>query len=448
MSDKNRVLWTDGLFLQANHFQQQERYFEHQLHTAHKTLAPFYQGLSTLEICQTSLSQGVFRLNAIAGCLSDGCFFNAPHHADLPSHLNLTAEHVGKTVYLSLSTPGAFGDQLQLESDTKEQKRYVAKSIETRNVFEAESNIEALEVAQENLQLHVANHAPEGFSVLKIAKINEVDSLGQVHLDTHFEPARIVINDSNFLNTILRDIINLIDQKLQQNYQRAMQATQKASQFNDFMLMQACQRHRGLIEHLAHHSAHHPEKMYLALIALLGDLEFLAGPNKTKRQPQYQHFDLFTTFTRLFENISQILSISTEQFAVQIELQAQSPIKRVAHVRDRSLLTQSRLILCVRANLPSATLVKHVLSTIKIGSDFQLEHIIKYNLPGVGLAPLTQCPSELPAYNDFVYLELQIKGYEQWEQVVQSQTLAIYCPENLPGFEAELWAIKLARGNV
>ena len=50
MSSNNRVVWSEGLFLRPQHFQQQTRYFERYVEGRGRTLRAHSWGLSEFEI--------------------------------------------------------------------------------------------------------------------------------------------------------------------------------------------------------------------------------------------------------------------------------------------------------------------------------------------------------------------------------------------------------------
>lgn len=44
----DKVIWTEGLFLRPQHFQQMERYLEHYAHAGRRAAQPFCWGFETL----------------------------------------------------------------------------------------------------------------------------------------------------------------------------------------------------------------------------------------------------------------------------------------------------------------------------------------------------------------------------------------------------------------
>ena len=69
MGWENKVVWGEGLFLQPQHLQQQERYFERLVRTSTAGLSPFSYGLTKLDIDTDLLALGKFAVRNAAGIL-------------------------------------------------------------------------------------------------------------------------------------------------------------------------------------------------------------------------------------------------------------------------------------------------------------------------------------------------------------------------------------------
>ena len=60
MSWDNKVLWTEGLFLQPHHFQQADRYNESLIAGLARRISPYMWGISQLEMDEEVLKIGQF----------------------------------------------------------------------------------------------------------------------------------------------------------------------------------------------------------------------------------------------------------------------------------------------------------------------------------------------------------------------------------------------------
>src|SRR5678816_708273 len=67
MSAHNRVVWSEGLFLQPQHFQQQDRYFERYIETRCHPLVPYSWGFTEIEFERDFLKIGKVGLRRLTG---------------------------------------------------------------------------------------------------------------------------------------------------------------------------------------------------------------------------------------------------------------------------------------------------------------------------------------------------------------------------------------------
>lgn len=78
MSWDNKVVWGEGLFLQPQHFQQQDRYFDRLVRDSTMGLRPFAWGLTELSLDNDLLTLGKFAVRSAAGILPDGTPSGSP----------------------------------------------------------------------------------------------------------------------------------------------------------------------------------------------------------------------------------------------------------------------------------------------------------------------------------------------------------------------------------
>src|SRR6201996_5160499 len=107
MSSNNRVVWSEGLFLRPQHFQQQTRYFERYVEGRARELCPHSWGFTHLEIERDLLSIGKLGLRRAAGVFPDGTPFSMPDDDPLPSPLELSSQTRDQKVFLAIPCPKA-----------------------------------------------------------------------------------------------------------------------------------------------------------------------------------------------------------------------------------------------------------------------------------------------------------------------------------------------------
>ena len=103
MSAYNKVVWSEGLFLQPQHFQQQDRYFERYVESALPALVPLqlgvHRGRARTRPARASASSALRRA---AGVFPDGTPFRMPDDDPLPAPLDIGAQVRDQIVYLAV----------------------------------------------------------------------------------------------------------------------------------------------------------------------------------------------------------------------------------------------------------------------------------------------------------------------------------------------------------
>src|SRR3954465_13310665 len=97
-----KVIWSEGLFLQQHHFQQADRHHEDHARALSANLRPFPWGVTEMEINRDLLKLGRFSLTRCSGVLPDGTPFSIPNEADLPVPLDLPPDGRDFRVFLTL----------------------------------------------------------------------------------------------------------------------------------------------------------------------------------------------------------------------------------------------------------------------------------------------------------------------------------------------------------
>ena len=92
MSAHNRVIWSEGLFLQPQHFQQQDRYFERYVETRCQALVPLQLGLHRDRVRARFPEHRQVRAAALAGVFPDGTPFRMPDDDPLPAPIDIGAQ--------------------------------------------------------------------------------------------------------------------------------------------------------------------------------------------------------------------------------------------------------------------------------------------------------------------------------------------------------------------
>ena len=78
MSHRSKVVWSEGLFLRPQHFQQHDRYLERYLQVRSDALRSHGWGFSELRLDRDLLRLGKVAINSAQGVFPDGTPFSMP----------------------------------------------------------------------------------------------------------------------------------------------------------------------------------------------------------------------------------------------------------------------------------------------------------------------------------------------------------------------------------
>lgn len=133
MSWNNRVVWSEGMFIGTQHFQQHDRYLENLIDARSRPLSAGAWGFSELLIDQGLLAQGKLAIVSARGLLPDGTPFNIPQDDLAPSPLNIDDNLRDGLVYLALPLKRAGARDTVDEGEPLGAARYLSQVREVRD---------------------------------------------------------------------------------------------------------------------------------------------------------------------------------------------------------------------------------------------------------------------------------------------------------------------------
>ena len=444
MGWENKVVWSEGLFLQPQHLQQQDRYTERLVRASTAGLRPFAWGLTSLEIDRDLLGLGKFATRALSGILPDGTPFAAPGDVDSPKPIDLPENARNSIVYLVLPTrqPGVV--ETAPADVTETVARYFSTEHEAGDTNASYQSNATVPVARLRLRFALEGEARQGLSEIGLARIVEVRSDKSVVLDDNYIPPVLLSNASSVLAGFVSHVQGLVHHRAEALAGRVSEtATRGAAEIADFLLLQLCNRTEPVLNHMAATIGQlHPESFYRYAVALAGELATFTEPRKRPATyPPYRHEDLTATFRPVMAAIRQSLSAVLEQTAVPVPLQERKYGIRVAPITDASLVTDATWVLVVTAQMPAETLRRNLPNQIKIGPVEQIRELISVALPGIAIRALPVAPRQLPYYSGASYFELD-RSSPYWAALSRSGGAALHLSGEFPGLNMECWAIR------
>jgi len=444
MSDNNRVVWSEGLFLRPQHFQQQERYLEAYIEGRAGALRQFAWGVTELEIERDLLAIGKLGLRRARGIFPDGTPFVMPDIDPLPTPLEVGTQIRDQVVHLALPLRKAGATLSTRASGTTEVTRFRHRDHQTRDVMSDVASAVDLEVASINARLMPQSEPSEDFAQIPVAHVIECRADKRVVLDDKlFIPTALTCSAAERLATFMSELQGVLHQKGEALAAVAVASGRGgAAEIAGFLTLQIVNRYEPVISHLASTARCHPEELYRVLLEIAGELATLTRDSRRPAKfPGYRHDALRATFDPLIDAVRAALSVEQQQAAVPIPLVQKKYGISVGTVADRTLFDSAVFVLAARADMPSEELRRRLPAQLKIGSVEKIRDIVMAATPGITIQAMAVAPRQIPYHAGFTYFELD-RNNDMWRTLKSSGGIALHQAGDLPNLALEFWAIR------
>jgi len=450
MLPTQRVAWVEGMLMEPQHFQQQERYLENIFHSRISELGAWNWGLSELEIDHELLAQGKFAIRRAKGVFPDGTVFSMPDRDPLPAPLDL---HDLQNQLVCLAIPldmpgnayidltGNGGGSRYRAVDTEVQDRNLLPSFAEGNTRQAMLQLGAL---QSRLCLKESCCGAE--SVLPIAMLGERRPEGGITLDGKILPVMIDFRATGWLYDVTAELLGLISQRLVTV--RLPDAHYSGGGMNEvleLMLLQLLNEYYLSIHHLLSQPKVHPERLFLMLLGLLGRLTIIPGSESLheRQDLRYLHEQPGQCFFALFAALRRALSLVIESPAVALPFRSNG--NNLYLCQNDAQLHIERLIFAVSADVPGDMLRSDFPAQIKLGPVEKIAKLVELQLPGARLNAMSAPPRHIPYYPDSVYFEVEPTD-PLCQEMLSCAAIALSIVGDFPSLRFNVWGLRPGRG--
>lgn len=438
----DKVIWSEGMFIRAQHFQQESRYGEGQARHLFRSLRGYGWGFLRLRLNHDLLSIGQFAIEQATGIFPDGTPFELSAADDMLPPLQLDAGVRDQTIYLTLPAqqPGALE---AANAGAENLTRYIAQDVDVVDSNAMESTVAPITVGTLRLRYALQDSDRGGWLSLGAARISEVRSDNTVVLDDTYIPPLLDSRVSSVISGLLTEVVGLLNHRGQAIAGRLTAGSEGTSgELHDTLMLQTINRWQPLFTHLSSAAGIHTETAYTNLVCLTSELAtFTRADHQPPAFPAYDHDNLQASFGPVMTILRQSLTAVLDRGALTIPLTKQRYNIRVAETPDRAIYSTYTFILAARADMPTETLRQGLLGQTKAGPVEQIRELVNAALPGIRLQALATAPRQIPYHTGKAYFELD-RSSPVWQQIASSSALAIHVAGDFPGIELELWAIK------
>src|SRR5690606_889299 len=281
VSEKNKVVWSEGLFLRPQHLQQQERYFERYVEGRAGGLLRHGWGFLELEVDRDLLAIGKLSLRTARGVFPDGTPFNMPADDALPLALELPAQTRDRIAYLALRVRRDGAVEISRKEGSGGMTRYALREWEARDATRETSERVPLEVATLQPRIVLQGEAFDDLTRLPVAMVREVRNDRSVLLDEGFMPTALDVGACAPLRQFLGELLGMVKQRADV-LSAVVTATGRggAAEFGEFLRLLTMNRYEPRLLHYSRVQPLHPEELYGLLLELAGELATISSSSR------------------------------------------------------------------------------------------------------------------------------------------------------------------------
>lgn len=438
------------MHLGPHHFQAQSRYFEDSIHFATSSLwfAPF--GLVGLELDADALKNGTVSIVNARGIFPDGLPFQMPESDPLPEprHITEVFPPTRDTLTILMAIAPRQPDGLncaltESEANGSQGARFIAEM----RVFHDENtgrDEKAVRLGRKNVKLLLDTEPAEGLLTMPVARIMR-DGSGHFMVDARFIPPLIQISASERLMTMLRRLIEILEDKSASITGSRKADGKSLAEFStreiaNFWLLHAVNSSLAPLRHLCFSKRGHPEELFVELARLGGALCTFALDSHPRALPLYDHDHLDECFEGLDLHIRTHLETIVPTNCLTIPLARSRDYFWEGDVTDQRAMGRSRWVFALHSRAGEAAVIARTPQLVKVCSSQFVAELVKRALPGCTLTHLPAPPPAISARVDTQYFGVSKSG-PCWDHIQQTRRVGIYVPGELPDPELELLVV-------
>lgn len=446
MASKNKVIWSDGLFIKPQHFQQQHRYIDYVINEKFDAQNCYHYGFSHLEFNQELLKLGKIGIVAASGTMPDGTLFSIPYQdlAPTPIEITNTNDIAGNNIYLTLPLQNDVINEINTSSTNRiKLARYNSHLMQVSDLHTENGDISVVSVAQLAPKLMQGTDDLSAQTALPICRIKERHVDGTLILDDTFIPCINAISASAYLQKFLDEVAGLVLERAKQLAARIGSPSQQGiADVAEFLMLQVLNRAQPAFMHLSKRKSLHPEAFYYELSKLCAEL--MTFTDESRLAPQiaaYQHENLTESFNRLIIYTRQALSTVLMPKAVSITLHEQKEGLYVAVINDPQLLDTASFVLAVKASMTQENLRHSFVKQVKITSPDKIKDLVTIQIAGVPITALSAAPKQLPYHAGYTYFAIDTRSPD-WAEIKKTKSIVFHISGIFPDLDMQLWAVR------
>lgn len=440
------LLWHQGLFLQPQHFQQNDAHFNALLTPHNRYHTPYFWGCGKIEIQHAAVAQRLIEIETCELIFQDGSWVRVPDNAVIQprSFEDLSFDLEGEkpvTVFLGVKKWNAY-DRNVISLEHKDS----VGSVGTRFMSYIEPEpVNDLHEGGDPVNIRKMSY------VLKIFFDHEIDTYNEylmipvcrlelkdesIGLSKTYVPPVYSVSGSDILLKMLKNLRESIISRCRvfesYKFSQGLTSDFDAHFLPHLLVLSALNRSLPLLNHIIELKTFHPHAVYGMLRQIVGDLSTFTDrinalgqlKDGTPLLPSYDHENLFDCFNDAGILISELLkgvSIGGESIFSMARKENYFTAKIPAEeFRDSYLY-----FLVLKSTADPDLIINDMHHIVKMGEAKEIDNMIARALPGVPVKHRLVPPPGMPKRAGSFYFRIDSK-HHLWENIKFSGDISLF----------------------
>jgi|GEM_PF-3720215 len=405
------VVWSEGLLLTQQHFQQFQAYLEQHSNALFHCDRPFVDGLLLLRINEDVLLNGVFQLEKCQG------FFKSGDRIHVPQPIKLAIEQSGP-VFLCLTEQPSLADLPGYTCDA-ERPKYRLCSQEVADDYDRHRK-QLIVFRQENYFLTQDTQQYPSAQVIKLAEVSK-NTLGGFCLSDDFIPPCLNLFCWHAFESYLHQLLHYL-QSILSLFENSYY---QVDSYVPFFLKQWLATLHCAFFQKHYHPWQFYQDFYQCIVAISSVVPVA-----------YDHHHLSSVVQYVDKKIKSILPMLVPKKVMILTLHAQTDCLFYSDSLDAVIVNNMALYLQVSFPLSDPRLGLFC-QQVKVAAISDIESTMNAALPGMQLSVADPPPKEFKPQG--CYLLLNATG-KYWQRIVNEKQLAVFLTNDFLGVEIKLIA--------
>ena len=280
MSKQRKIVWNEGMLLTPHHFQQWDNYYDELVNSRFRSTVTYEYGVLDLQINREAISNGDFQITNCHAVMPDGLLINVPDAEGVPDmrpvgdHFHPEAEKLGVHLAIPARKIGEANYQAN-GGKPSSNLRFLQEGSLVKDETSG-SNEQPVAFARSNLRIIFDDELRDGFTSIKIAEL-ERTTTGQLKISEDYIPPVLKASASSWLINMMRQLVEVLIAKSSSLGEQRRQKNDALADFTTsevavFWLLHTINSSIPLMSHYFHSPLLHPEKLYLEMAKMVGQL--------------------------------------------------------------------------------------------------------------------------------------------------------------------------------